>query len=508
MAAWVPLATAALGACSLMRPPSTAPASLPARWNAPLPPGVSAALAHAGSVPALSDWWRQLEDPLLLELIESAEAVSPTLATAAARIGDARAVSVAAGAALLPNLGASATATRSNTQFGGIGGTGGTGTGTGQGAGSGSSSVSTPPATTLQAGLQSTWEIDLFGKLSAGRDAASLRLAGADANWHQARVSVAADTATLYFGERACERQLVVTENDARSRRETARLTDLSMRAGFTAPADAALARASAAEGAALLTQQRMRCAIFRAGLVALTGLDAPALDRKLAATSLEQAPPAVGAIDSVPAEALAQRPDLYAAQLEVAAASASVGEAEARRYPSLSLTGSIGRLQLRAQGARQTLDTWSVGPASLTLPIFDGGTLKANVEAAKGRYDEAASLYRGSVRQAVREVEEALLKLDSAISRASDIDTAVQNYQASFNATQARYESGLANLFQLEDARRALFVAQTSRVALQRERAEAWVALYRAVGGGWARPADALPLALTTTEKTTTPSP
>ncbi|MDM0042082.1 efflux transporter outer membrane subunit [Variovorax sp. J22G21] len=497
----VPLA---LGACSLTRPPSAAPAPIPAQWNAPLPPpGGSAALPHAGSPAALADWWRQLDDPLLVELIEAAEAASPTLASAAARIGDARATSVAAGAALLPNLTGTLSATRSNSQ------SGSSGTGTSSSTSSSStSSASIPPMTTLQAGLQSSWEVDLFGKLRSGRDAASLRLAGADAKWHQARVSVAADTANLYFSERACERQLAVAENDTRSRAETARLNDLSMRAGFTAPADAALARASAADAAGRLTQQRATCAVSRAGLVALTGIEARALEQKLAAAPVDRALPAVQSVASVPAEALAQRPDVYSAELDVAAASADVGEAEAQRYPRLSLTGSIGRLQIRTQGTRQTLDTWSAGPVSLTVPILDGGAYKANAEAARGRYDEMASIYRGSVRQAVREVEEALLNLDSTASRTGDADTAVQNYQASFNATQARYDSGLASLFELEDSRRTLLTAQTARVALQRERAEAWVALYRAMGGGWARPDAAAPLAMTRQETTTTKSP
>ena len=462
----VPVAAAAalaLGACSLGRPPSAAPA-----------------LPHDGSLPALTEWWRQWGDPVLAELIEAAEAASPTLASATARIGEARAGSVAAGAALLPNLNGTASATRSNSSGSGAGG------GSADPAAAGSASLA--PATTLQAGLQSSWEIDLFGRLRAGRDAASLRLAGADAKWHQARVSVAADTANLYFSDRACTQQLAVATSDAGSRAETARLTDLSMRAGFTAPADAALARASAADASGRLTQQRTQCAVSRTALVALTGLDARALEQKMAPAPVERAQPAINSIASMPAAMLAQRPDVYAAELEVAAASADVGQAEANRYPRLSLTGSIGRLQIRTQGVRQSLDSWSIGPVALTLPIFDGGTLKANAEAARARYDEAAALYRANVRQAVREVEEALFNLDGTAARSGDADTAVQNYQASFNATQARYDSGLASLFELEDARRTLFAAQTARVALQRDRAEAWVALYRAMGGGWSR--------------------
>jgi multidrug efflux system outer membrane protein len=460
-------------ACTLPRPPEKVTAPTPPQWRTPLP--------HGGSLPVLADWWRQLDDPLLVELIDAAQAVSPNVASAAARIAEARASRVAAGAALAPNLTANASATRSNSPTGGFVGLGGTGTS--------SASTSIPAITTLQAGLQSNWEIDLFGGLRATRDASQARLDGAGAKWHEARVSVAAETANAYFGERACRRQLAVATADTQSRSETARLNDLSARAGFTAPADAALARAGASDASAKLTQQRAQCALLQQSLVQLTGIDAPTLQARLDAAPVDRALPAVHAIASVPAEALAQRPDVYAAELGVAAASAEAGSALAQRFPRLTLQGSIGRLQFRTSGLRDTVDTWSIGPVALSVPIFDGGALAANVDAARARYDEAVALYRGNARQAVREVEEALINLQSTDQRAGDADTAVQNYQASFDATSARYQSGLASLFELEDSRRTLFAAQTSRVSLQRERAEAWVALYRTTGGGWARP-------------------
>jgi len=467
----------AFSACTLPRPPEKVSAPAPAQWSTPLP--------HAGSLPVLADWWRQLDDPLLVELIDAAQAASPTVASAAARIAEARASRVAAGAALAPNLSANASATRSNSPTSGFGGLGGTGSGST----SASTSTSIPAITTLQAGLQSNWEIDLFGGLRATRDASQARLDSADAKWHEARVSVAAETANAYFGERACRRQLAVATADTQSRAETARLNELSARAGFTAPADAALARAGASDASAKLTQQRAQCALLRQSLIALTGIDAPTLQARLDAAPADHALPAVHAIATVPAEVLAQRPDIYAAELGVAAASAEAGSALAQRFPRLTLQGSIGRLQFRTSGFRDTVDTWSIGPVALSVPIFDGGALAANVDAARARYDEAVALYRGSARQAVREVEEALINLQSTDQRAGDADTAVQNYQASFDATSARYQSGLASLFELEDSRRTLFAAQTARVSLQRERAEAWVALYRTTGGGWSRP-------------------
>ncbi len=465
-----------LSGCALNRPPAQVEAPTPAQWHAPLP--------HGGSLASLADWWRQLDDPLLVELIAAAEAASPNVASAAARVAEARFTRVQTGAALLPSLDGTASASR---------GTAGIASGAPSGGSASSSSSSslgaTTPITTLQVGLQSKWEVDLFGRLRADRDAAQAKLGSADAKWHDARVSVAAETANAYFAERACQQQLRVAESDTRSRAETSRLNDLSMRAGFTAPADAALARASAADASGRLTQQRAQCAVQRKALVALSGIDESTLEQKLAASPAQRALPAVGSIASVPAEAISQRPDVYSAELGVASASADVGSAEAERYPKLTISGSIGRTQYRVSGLQQSLENWTIGPVSLSVPLLDGGSRKANADAAKARYAEAVSIYRANVRQAVREVEEALVNLDATDGRANDADTAVKNYQASFDATQARYSSGLASLFELEDSRRTLFAAQTARVSLQRERTEAWVALYRSMVGGWSRP-------------------
>ncbi|KIQ30466.1 RND transporter [Variovorax paradoxus] len=483
-----------LAGCSLMRPPATVEAPFPPQWNAPLP--------HGGSLASLADWWRQLDDPLLVELIAAAEAASPNLASAAARVAEARSTRVQAGAALLPSLDGNLTASRgvSGSSFSG----GGTGSGSSASSSSGSSAAAaTAPLTTLQAGLQSKWEIDLFGRLRADRDSAQQKLDSATAKWHDARVAVAAETANAYFAERACWQQLRVSESDARSRSETSRLTDLSAGAGFTAPADAALARASASDASGRLTQQRALCAVQRKALVALSGIDEPTLAQKLAVSYTQRALAVMGSIESVPAAALSQRPDVYAAELAVASASADVGSAEAERYPKLSISGSIGRMQIRTSGFRESLETWTVGPVSLTVPLLDGGARKANTDAAKARYTEAVSLYRANVRQAVREVEEALVNLDATDARTTDADSAVKNYQASFDATQARYSSGLASLFELEDSRRTLFTAQTARVTLQRERAEAWVSLYRSMGGGWNRPESSMTSSSTSTVAT-----
>ncbi|MGH8832331.1 MAG: TolC family protein, partial [Polaromonas sp.] len=282
------------------------------------------------------------------------------------------------------------------------------------------------------------------------------------------------------------EKLLAVARADAASRAETARLAELSAQAGFQAPATAALARASAAEGNGNAIQQRALCDLDIKALVALTGIAEMDLRQKLAQAPADAAPEAMAPVVSVPAEVLAQRPDIFNAAREVDAARAEVGSARAESYPRLSLSGSIATSKSIARGASRRFDTWSVGPLQLTIPLFDGGANEANVEAARARYENAAAQYRGSVRQAVREVEEALVNLQSTAERNQDAVVAAEGYQASFTATQARYKGGLASLVELEDARRTQLAAQSAVVNLQRQRRSAWVALYRALGGGW----------------------
>ncbi|MDO9404100.1 MAG: efflux transporter outer membrane subunit [Polaromonas sp.] len=465
------LAALLLAGCALNPPPRSVAADAPVQWNAPVPAAVAAAAAqtglpHQGNVATLTGWWAQQNDPLLVELIAAGQTASPTISAARSGIEQARAARVQAGAALLPSLDGTASASRSRSApFAGL---------------------SSPPTNTVQLGLQTNWEIDVFGGGRATRNANDERLRGAEAQWHDARVSVAAEVANQYYALRACAGLLEVSRADALSRSETARLSDLSMKAGFEAPATAALARASAAESRNRTTQQAAQCELDTKALVALTALPEPVLRQKLAQSPIGPQPLAMPAVPAVPAAVLAQRPDVYNAEREVAAASAEVGSAQADRYPRLALTGNITGGKSRAAGATDSFDTWSIGPLQLTLPIFDGGTRAANVVAAQARYDNAATQYRATARQAVREVEEALVNLQSTADRSSDAAVAAEGYRASFTGTEARYRAGLASLVELEDARRFLLTAQSAVVSLERERRAAWIALYRALGGGW----------------------
>ena len=459
-----PLAAAAvlaLSACGITGPATRVDAGAPQQWQAPLP--------HNGSAGELSSWWQRQDDALLVQLIEAAQAASPSIASAQARFAAARAERTAAGAALAPSLTGVLTSTRMSQQ-----------------------SADVPTNTTTQLLAQAQWEIDLFGGGRARRNAAIARADGAQAGWHEARVSVAAETANQYYSLRACERLLTVARMDAASRAHTARLTDITTRAGFQSPAANALARASAADGSSRAIAQRAACDSEMKILVALTAIPEPELRSKLSGNAVQAVlSPAAGiAIDALPAQVLSQRPDVFNAERELAAASHDVASARADRLPRLGLTGSIGRGRLHAEGRDITANVWTVGPVQMTLPIIDWGTRSANLDAARARYDAALAAYKASVRQAVAEVEQALVALQSTQERTADAQTALEGYRTFFNATDERYRNGLASLLELEDARRTRLAAENTVVSLQRERSAAWIALYRAAGGGWTAPA------------------
>lgn len=417
---------------------------------------------HDGDTGSLTRWWSQFDDPLLAELITVAEVDNPGLNQALARIAQSRAGVASARSALFPALSANASAQRSKSPL-----------------------SPNQPQTLEQGALDAIWEVDLFGGKRRGREAAQARYEGAQAQWHDARVSLAAEIAQEYIGLRTCEALVNDVEKDVLSRRESERLSQLKVSAGFESSADGALSMASAADAAVRLNAQQAECDISVKALVSLTGLPEPELRDRLSGRSGILPAPASFAIQQLPAKVLLQRPDMVAAERELAAASAEIGVAEAARYPSLTLLGSVGFQSLRAGGLTIDGGSWSIGP-SLSLPIFNAGRLAANTDAAQARYDEASASYAGRARQAVKEVEQALVRLHSASTREADAKRAADGYDKVFQAANDRWRVGAGSLLELEDARRIAVGSHTQLLGVQRERVAAWISLYRAVGGGW----------------------
>ena len=447
-------AAAVAGGCAVAVPDPTPPAPAAVAWQAPLP--------HDGSPSRLGEWWQRFDDPTLAALIEVAQRNNPGIAASLARIRQARATARAAGATRLPTLDAGGQLTRQSSPE--------------------------PPSVAFSiagVSLDALWELDLFGANRRTRQAAVARLDARTAEWHGARVSLAAEVAATYANLRLCEALRQVYEQDLASQRVVLDLTNRKVRSGFSPPADAALIRASAAESSNRVRSQRGQCDLLVKSLVTLTAQAEPVLREQLAARLGQLPQPGALAVTQVPAQALSQRPDLAALERELVAASEEVGVAQADRYPRVRLSGSIGYAAFRALGTTGTGATWSFGPA-LSLPIFDGGRRLAVAERSEARFEELAAEYRDRATLAVQEVEEALVRLASATDRLVDAESAADSFRTYLKAARTRFETGAGSAFEQEDARRSALNAAAALLQVRSERVAACISLYKALGGGW----------------------
>ncbi|TAN68347.1 MAG: efflux transporter outer membrane subunit [Methylobacter sp.] len=442
----------------------TPPLPVAERWQAPQPEQLP--VAHQGQAADLLHWWERFQDPALNRFLASAEQESYSVANALARIEQARASLIGADSALVPSIDANLSYNRSSFSIGG-------------------------PAYILnqyKSGLQSDWEIDLFGGLARQQQASMSQLESRQASWHDARVAVAIEVADAYLNYRYCEIQVQQLQADAKSRQSTEKLTALAGQHGFRSVADVALSHAAAADSQKNLLEQQGQCERAIKGLVVLTALDEVTVRKTLEQPErVAKLPnPSTFKLDSLPARVLLQRPDLAAAERDMAEASAKIGVEQAKRFPKLSLSGNITPTLQSMNGAALALaQTWSLGP-TLSLPLFDAGKRAANVQSAQAQYEAAASNYRSKVRSAVKEVEEALVRLDSAAQRLPQAQQAESGYRQYFQASRQLFETGLGNLLDLETARRNHLTAELAVKALEQEQVSAWIALYRAAGGSW----------------------
>lgn len=443
-------------------PDFNSPETPPSQWHSALP--------HGGKIESLTRWWEQLNDTQLSELIAESEKNNPTLDMALAKMNEARANDEASGAAFYPVLGLGASSTRSRMAFG----------------------KQVILQTNNKIGFDASWELDLFGKNRRTAEAAQARFGANEVAWHDARISLAAEVADVYVELRQCEAGLATSLQGQQSRASIRELTDIKANAGLASAMDAARAQAGEADGKSAYRAKQGECARVLNRLVALTGIESLALQSRLAAQQGQIPVPHEVDVGSVAAHALSQRPDVAMAELNLAAASADIGATKAAMYPSLTLLGSVANNRIYSGGQSVVVPTWSFGP-SLSIPLFSGGRATANVAAAQARYDYALANYQKAVREAVRNVEDSLSRLDVAHERAQHALQAQQNYQQLLQATESRYQAGLTNRVALEDARRLSLQAQDTAAAMARETVSAWIALYKALGGGWQRDGDTL---------------
>lgn len=462
------LACLALAGCATVGPDYLPPASpAPAAWQG----GGAAAVAEPPQAEDLARWWQRLHDPVLDGLIGDALAASPDLASARAKLREARARRDLAGAQRFPTLSANASGSRSTSS---------------RDSGSGTT------RDLYTAGFDAAWEPDVFGGQARSLEAAAADLQASAASLANTQVSVAAEVALNYVELRSAQARLAIARANLASQSETLQLTQWRAQAGLVGSLDVDQARSNREQTRAAIPNLETSEAEARHRLAILLGQPPGALAQRLAAAApIPRVPERVAV--GIPAQTLAQRPDVAAAERNLAAATARVGVAEAARYPSFQLTGSIGSeaLSLGALGGGASLARSLL--ASLTAPLFDAGRLRQQVEIQDALREQALASYQQAVLTALEDVENALVALDNTRRREEALASAEAAARSAADLASQRYASGLVDFQTVLDTERSLLTVQDSLASATAGRATALVQLYKALGGGWTpeHPAD-----------------
>lgn len=453
------------------------PAALAASHRVPAPPALGTAFRNApvavDSVPLADGWWKSFGDPVLDRLVETALSGNLDIAAAAARLEQAAAGLKAAKGALLPQASLDGSGGFKQQSIEDVQGR----------------AFSRFPGfkrTVEQYGLNgaASWELDLFGRLSAGARAARAEVGAADAGLAGARLTIAAEVVNTYIDVRAIEARLAI----AKARVDAARDAD-------------ALLRQRAERGVAALTETDRSEAELAGATSAVPALEtALEVERNRLDVLLGRAPgqaaadlgggtiPAVRApaVPDGPASLLARRPDVVAAERLVAASDARVAEAIRARYPRFTISGFAGFVangmsNLFTGGAVQT-----GASGGFSVPVFTGGRLRAQQKATEARLKEAVAQWQQTALQAASEGENALLALTKRSEQADAAATAAARLGDSRQRIETAFRAGAVSRVEALSVERQRLDAEDSAIAARAEAARAGVAAFRALGGGW----------------------
>ena len=414
-------------------------------------------------------WWHVYRDPALDRLVEEALAGNADVLVAAARVEEARALLGEARAALYPEVGANASAGRSQ------------------------SSAATgllPPGvarerSNYRATLDVSYEIDIFGRLRAASEAARAELAASEAVRDAVRLALTARVAAGYYSLAALDAQVALTGRVLQLREEALELQRRRREAGIISDFELRQLEAEAATLRAQLPPLERDREVAEAALAALLGRSPRAVfEDSLPRPGQDVEDAAVAVPAGMPSELLLRRPDLVEAEQRLVATNARVALARSAYFPSIRLTGSLGS-ETADLGDLFTgpAGIWSLA-ASLAQPIYAGGRLKAQREAAEARERAALAQYVGTVRNAFREVRQALAAQARARESFVAQDARVAALAETLRLARLRYANGVASQLDVLDAERGLLDAQTARIEALRAQRAAVADLYRALGG------------------------
>lgn len=420
-----------------------------------------------------SRWWSSFQDERLDHLVDDALSRNHDLQAAAARVDAAAAQARIAGATLYPQIGAGLNAARGKNNLFGIPIPGNEG------------EVLSITTSTFGASLNLSWEVDLWGRLRAQKQAATSQFSASVADYAGARLSLAGQTSKAWFAVLEARQQTELARSTLESRRISRARIERRYLLGTRPALELRFARTqeSAAEASLAFRQRQLDLALRQLDLL-LSRYPDGELDVGLAESALPPPPAAIPA--GLPAELVSRRPDLVAADHRLAAAGFDVKSAKASLYPQLSLTGSAGTLSADIEEVlSDDFSVWSLA-AGLLQPIFQGGRLRGGVELSEARYREISESYVQQVLRAFGEVEIALAAERFLTDRERALQEAAQQSIASERLAQDRYDAGLQDYLSFLEAQRNSFLAQSELITAKRQRLDARIDLYLALGGDY----------------------
>jgi len=464
-AAAVVLCALVLGGCAVgpdyKRPP---PGPLPVKWKA-APPWKE---GRPRDAEIKLSFWEIFDDPVLTALELEAATNSPTLRAAFERVEQSRAIARISRADLYPGLSFDPNGNR--TRY--------------------SSSRSAQPGSPVLGytgsdyvlPLDLSYEVDLWGRVRRSFRAAREQAQASAAAYQNVLLSLQADVAQTYFMIRSIDLDRRVVGETIELRKKNLALVESLHRGGADSAVDVAEAETELASAQADFVGLDLSRAQLENALAALCGRTASSFS--LAETTRFYRPPAIPV--SLPADLLERRPDVAEAERAMAAASEGIGVAKAAYFPSIQLTGRAGTESVELKDVFNWENRiWSIGP-NISLPLFEGGRIRAGVQQARAAYEEAVAQYRAQVLVAFHEVEDGLAGLSLLREQYEAQMRAVDGARKGADLSRARYKEGLASYFEVVIADRTALENEITAYQLNGQRMVTTVQLIKALGGGW----------------------
>ncbi|QFY60922.1 efflux transporter outer membrane subunit [Rhizobium grahamii] len=453
---------AALAALSVLAGCVSGPDHVPPEM--PLPAKFKEGGTKSDGDVAMATWWTAYRDTRLNGLVGQGLNENLSIQQSLERINAAASNVTVAGAGSLPSLVVGADHTVSGSM------------------GERRTSIGATNTTTGTASV--SWLLDLFGQYRRSKESAQASLDAAYSTADVAKLTYIQDLVNSYIDLRYYQERIALSKANLKSRQETYELTKFQLDAGAASRLDVVQAEGLVQSTQAEIPGLETNARVSAHHIATLLGKPAGSMVDELLRGSTQ--PIFRGGIKSgVPADLIRNRPDIRVAERNLAAATADIGVAISQLYPTITLSGAISPSYVRPVGANGGLTTWSFGP-TLTLPIFDGGRLRANVDIAKSTAKTQYLAWKQTVLEAVEEVENALSAVRRDAQTVESLRAQVKTTQETLDLSTASYKDGASSLLDVLDAQRQVSLAQASLAAAVQQMAKDYVSLNIAIGGGY----------------------